>query len=111
MRRKTILILLTILLSFCFVATGMAGEKGNARKGKYLFRKNCRACHKPNGKAQVMGPYEKTTKQWQEVFAPGKYKEFECKAEWEKLSEQDRQDILKYVIDGASDSTVPRGCG
>jgi len=111
MRRKTILILLTILMSFFFIAAGIAGEQGNTRKGKYLFRKGCRACHKPGGKAQVMGPYYKKVKEWESVCTPDKYKEFKCKAEWEKLSEQDLRDLLQYLIDGASDSEVPRGCG
>jgi len=84
MSRKTILILLTILLSFCFIAAGFAGEKANPRKGKYLFRKNCRVCHKPGGKAQEMGPYHKKVEEWEGAFAPDKYKEFKCNAEWEK---------------------------
>ena len=110
MRRKTILILLTILMSFCFVAAGIAGDKANPRKGKYLFRKNCRACH--NGKkAAVLGPLNKKIKEWECIFAPGKYKEFKCNSEWEKLSEQDRCDLLQYLLDGAADSKVPRGCG
>ena len=111
MSRKTILVLLTILLSFCFIAAGIAGEETNARKGKYLFRKNCRACHKPGGKAQEMGPYDKTVTEWEGAFAPDKYKDFKCKAEWAKLSEQDLRDMLQYLIDGACDSDVPRGCG
>ena len=111
MSRKTILILLTILLSFCFIAAGFAGEKANPRKGKYLFRKNCRVCHKPGGKAQEMGPYHKKVEEWEGAFSPDKYKEFKCNAEWEKLSEQDLCDLLQYLVDGASDSDVPRGCG
>ena len=33
-----------IILFFVFAAIGIviAADKGNARKGKYLFRKNCR---------------------------------------------------------------------
>lgn len=111
MNRQFFLIFFTILFTFCFIAAGIAGEEANARKGKYLFRKNCRVCHKPGGKAQEMGPYQKMTAEWEGAFAPGKYKDFQCKAEWEKLSEQDRRDLLQYLVDGASDSEVPRGCG
>lgn len=112
MNRKSIFILVTILISFCFVGLSIAEEKkGNARKGKYLFRKNCRACHRDGGKAQPMGPYDKKVNEWKGLFAKDKHKEYKCKDEWEKLSEQDLCDILKYLIDGAVDSPVPRGCG
>jgi mono/diheme cytochrome c family protein len=111
MNRKCILILFTIVFSFCFIGLSMAGQKANARKGKYLFRKNCRACHQPGGKAQEMGPFNKKIKEWESIFAPGKYKEFKCNSEWEKLSEQDLRDMLQYLLDGAADSKVPRGCG
>lgn len=111
MTRKFILILFTILFSFCFLGLSMAGQKANARKGKLLFRKSCRVCHREGGKAQAMGPYDKKVKEWECLFAKDKYKEYKCKAEWEKLSEQDLCDILQYLFDGAVDSPVPRGCG
>ena len=111
MNRKSIFILFTILFSLCFIGLSIAGEKGNARKGKFLFRKSCRACHREGGKAQAMGPYDKKVKEWECLFAKDKYKEYKCKAEWEKLSEQDLCDILQYLHDGAVDSPVPRGCG
>jgi mono/diheme cytochrome c family protein len=88
----------------------LAAEKGNRRKGKFLFRTNCRACHDGN-KAQELGPFQKKIKEWEAVFAKDKYKEYKCKSEWEKLSEQDLIDILQYLRDGAADSKVPRGCG
>jgi hypothetical protein len=111
MNRNCILILFIIFFSFCFIGLSVAGKKGNSRKGKYLFRKNCRVCHRPGGKAEEMGPVQKTTEEWESIFAPDKYKEFKCKSEWEKLSEQDLLDMLQYLSDGASDSKVPRGCG
>ena len=111
MNRKWILIFLTMILVLCFLGLSIAGDKvGNSRKGKLLFRKNCRACH--NGsKAQELGPYQKKIEEWDGVFAKDKYKEFACKDEWEKLSEQDLRDMLQYLRDGAADSKVPRGCG
>ncbi len=111
MNRRWILIFFSVILSLCFLGLGIAGEKAaNSRKGKLLFRKNCRVCH--NGsKAQELGPYRKKIKEWEEVFAKDKYEEYQCKAEWEKLSEQDLLDILAYLRAGAADSKVPRGCG
>jgi len=111
MNRKWIFILFSLIVSFCFLGLGIAGDKvGNSRKGKLLFRKDCRVCH-DGGKASELGPYKKKIKEWNSVFAKDKYKEYQCKAEWEKLSEQDLLDILTYLRAGASDSKVPRGCG
>jgi mono/diheme cytochrome c family protein len=112
MNKKWILFVLSVLLLFCFLGSSIAEEKiGNARKGKYLFRKSCHACHRDGGKAHELGPYLKKMKEWEAVFAKDKYKEYPCKAQWEKLSEQDLLDILVYLRAGASDSKVPRGCG
>ena len=111
MNRKWILVFLTVTLVLGLIGLSIAGDKvGNSRKGKLLFRKNCRACH--NGsKAQEMGPYQKKIKEWDGIFAKDKYQEYACKAEWEKLSDQDLLDILTYLRAGAADSKVPRGCG
>ena len=111
MNRKGILVIFTIIFSFCIIGLSIAEEKaGNARKGKALFRQNCRTCHN-GGKAQELGPFQKKTKEWEAIFAKDKYKEYKCMAEWKKLSEQDLRDILKYLCDGAADSKIPRGCG
>ena len=110
MNRKWIFILIDLIISLCFFGLGIAGSKANSRKGKMLFRKNCRACH--NGsKAQELGPYQKTIKEWEAAFAKDKLKDYACKDEWQKLSEQDLIDILEYLRAGASGSAVPRGCG
>ena len=111
MNRKWIFILMSLILSLCLFGLGIAGDTvGNSRKGKLLFRKNCRACH-DGGKAQELGPFQKKIKEWDAVFAKDRYREYQCKAEWEKLSEQDLLDILTYLRVGAADSKVPRGCG
>lgn len=110
MNRKWILFV-TLTLSLCLFGLGIAGDKkANRRKGKLLFRKNCRVCHN-GGKAQELGPYRKKIKEWESIFAKDNYSEYQCKTEWEKLSEQDLLDILAYLQAGAADSKVPRGCG
>ena len=62
----------------------MAGDKGNARKGKYLFRKSCRQCHVDGGSAKELSPISKTQAEWQKVFDA--YDTLQCKEEWAKLS-------------------------
>lgn len=107
-RLMTILILLTLV--FVFAGSLLSAEKGNSRKGKYTFRKSCRECHVEGGKAQEMSPANKTQAQWDTVFAKDKFKEFPCKAEWEKLTPEDISDIYTYVREGAFDSPSPAKC-
>lgn len=101
-----------VSLSMVFVLAGglLAAEKGNSRKGKYTFRKSCRDCHTEGGKAQEMSPANKTQAQWDTVFAKDKFKEFPCKAEWEKLTPEDISDIYAYMYEHAFDSPSPAKC-
>ena len=111
MNKKWIFIFMSLMLSLCLFGLGIAGDKvGNSRKGKLLFRKNCRACH-DGGKAQELGPFQKKIKEWDSIFEKDNYTQYACNAEWEKPSEQDLLDILAYLRAGAADSKVPRGCG
>ncbi|MEE4264250.1 MAG: cytochrome c [Desulfobacteraceae bacterium] len=99
-----------IVVVFLFVSIGMvmAEDKGNARKGKYLFRKNCRACHVEGGTAKALSPIDKTQAQWDEVFSS--IDKLPCAKEWEKLSEEDRNDINAYLWGHAFDSPSPAKC-
>lgn len=107
--------LLMVLIALCFllvmVGTGFAGgkKKGNEKKGKYLFRKKCRACHIDGGAAKALSPNSKTQAQWARAFT--KYKRLKCVDEWNKLSEKDRKDILSYLYNHAFDSPAPATCG
>ncbi len=99
-----------IIMAFLFVSIGitMAGEKGNARKGKYLFRKTCRTCHLEGGSAKELSPVSKTQAEWQVIFdSIGK---LECKDEWAKLSEKDNLDIYEHLYGHAFDSPSPAKC-
>ena len=86
----------------------MAEGKGNARKGKYLFRKNCRTCHIEGGKAKALSPIDKTQAKWDEVF--NNLDNLPCIKEWEKLSEKDRNDIYAHLWGHAFDSPSPAKC-
>ena len=105
-----------VLMIFVFLAGSVslgiaAGKaKGNARKGKYLFRKNCRACHKDGASAKDLSPADKTQAEWQSVFAKDAYKALECNVEWEKRTEKDLVDIFTYMYDHAFDSPSPAKC-
>ncbi len=99
-----------IIAAFMFVTIGvsMAEEKGNARKGKYLFRKTCRSCHMEGSSAVELSPVSKTQADWQTVFDNAE--ELKCKDEWAKLSEKDTLDIYSYLHGHAFDSPSPAKC-
>jgi hypothetical protein len=108
---KRILIVTLCLVISVVIANGIfASEKGNGRKGKYLFRKNCRTCHSETGSAKELSPISKTQADWQAVFENDAFKNLSCGGEWKKRSEQDLLDIYAYMYDHAFDSPSPLKC-
>jgi mono/diheme cytochrome c family protein len=108
MRKKTFISLIAMVMVFSFIGASYAFEAGNERKGKYLYRSKCRACHKDGASAKALGPTDKTQAQWERTFA--KYERLDCAKEWEGLSEADRNDILTYLHGHAFDSPSPATC-
>jgi len=109
MKKLFCFIVLTIFMFCGFAAVVSAGD-GNFRKGKYTFRKSCRTCHNDQGTAVALSPDSKTQAQWKRIFKPGKHKKLGCAAEWEKLSEAERNDIFSYLHKYAFDSPSPAKC-
>jgi mono/diheme cytochrome c family protein len=110
MRKKIFILLALVCFLFVAVGSGLAEQKtGNEKKGKYLYRKNCRACHIDGGSAMALSPNSKTQEQWERVFA--KYERLKCADEWKKLTETDLNDILSYLYNHAFDSPTPATCG
>jgi len=102
-------ILIAFIFLFCSIGIVMAGgKKGNARKGKYLFRKNCRTCHIEGGSAKEISPISKTQAAWQKVF--DNQTKLKCKDEWAKRSEKDIADIYAHLHGHAFDSPSPAKC-
>ncbi|SOB58629.1 Cytochrome c family protein [Pseudodesulfovibrio profundus] len=105
MSRKLMLIVSTLLISIFAFSAAFAMGGGNARKGKFLYRKNCRSCHGTS--ASDLSPSSKTQAQWTATFADtGK---IQCSGDW-TISEQDLNDIFTYLHDYASDSPSPAKC-
>ncbi len=101
-------ILIVLILTAGFTGVALAAEEGNARKGKYLYRKTCRTCHVKGGDAKELSPLSKTQAQWQKVFA--EIDTLACKDQWTKLSEKDRQDMYAHLYGHAFDSPSPAKC-
>jgi cytochrome c553 len=107
---KIIIVVSVLVFFFCTIEIGLA-QKGNPQKGKILFIKTCRTCHTTDGKAKPIYPGRRKQADWQAAFAKEKYMTYPCKETWQKLSDQDIQDILFYFKEEAADGVMPRGCG
>lgn len=81
---------------------------GNERKGKYLYRKNCRTCH-DGSSAKDLSANSKTQAQWKRTFE--RHERLQCKDEWKKLSQDNLIDIFTYLYNHAYDSPQPATCG
>ena len=101
-------ILLVMVFLIASLGFALAGGKGNARKGKYLFRKNCRTCHVDGGTAKELSPISKTQAEWEQVFA--QCNQLQCKDVWAKMSEKDVQDMYAHLHGHAYDSPSPAKC-
>jgi mono/diheme cytochrome c family protein len=108
MAKKLLFIVTVLTVTASFVAASFAFEPGDERKGKYMFRKNCRACHIDGGTAKALSPNSKTQAQWEKAFE--KYDRYQCVAEWNKLTPEDRTNILTYLHGHAIDSPAPATC-
>ncbi|OGR03578.1 MAG: hypothetical protein A2511_00225 [Deltaproteobacteria bacterium RIFOXYD12_FULL_50_9] len=110
--KKTMMLVLTMIMVCGFTAAVMAADKpnGDERKGKYNFRQTCRQCHKAGGSAKELGPDSKTMAQWQRTFEKESYAKLACKAEWDKLAAADLNDTLSYLYNHAFDSPSPAKC-
>ena len=101
-----------IFFVVCSLGAAMAGSEfsndGNGRKGKDLYRKNCRTCHDGSSAAEL-SPNTKTQAQWQQTF--NTYERLECAEEWQKMDQGDLTDIFTYLYDHAYDSPQPATCG
>jgi len=105
MSRKFTLMIATALISVFAVSMAFAMGGGNARKGKFLYRKNCRTCH--GSAASDLSPASKTQAGWKATFAAKS--KIKCSSDW-TISEKDLNDIFTYLHDYTSDSPSPAKC-
>ena len=88
-------------------SAALATEGGNAKKGKYLFKKNCKSCHVEGAEGGVVTPMKKTQAQWDRFFTD---KGSACGTK-AGISEQDMKDVHQYLFDHGADSDQPETCG
>lgn len=101
-------LLLGLILIFT-VTSALAIEGGNQRKGKHLFKKECKSCHSAGGEGGELTPMTKTMSQWDRFF--GKDIDKHPGDAVKNLSDKDKKDINQFLYDNAADSPHPATCG
>lgn len=96
----------SVIMFVLFVNMGFSLDNGNTRKGKFLYRKNCRTCH--GATASDLSPLSKTQAEWK-ALSEG-YEKITCAADWSNLNEAERLDIFAYLYTFAKDSPTPAKC-
>jgi hypothetical protein len=113
MLKKLILIALAVTVTVTFTNAAFSMDKGNKRKGKYIYRKVYTACFE-RGEVDVakppVNPDAKTQAEWTSVFDQKSFEEFGCQDEWSSLSDEDLSHIYAYMHDHAADSPTPLKC-
>jgi len=105
MKGKLILVTATALITIFAVSMAFAMGGGNARKGKFLYRKNCRSCH--GSSASDISPADRTQAEWTALFSDTS--KIKCSGDW-TVNEKDLNDIFTYLHDYAKDSPSPAKC-
>lgn len=98
--------LTAVVVLFSVASLAFAMGDGNARKGKFLYRKHCRSCHGKD--ASDLSPATKTQAEWQAIFEDTA--KIPCNADWPEVKEKDVNDIYTYLHDFAKDSPSPAKC-
>ena len=107
----TLIILFTAIVfvvSAVIPQDALTAEKGNARKGKYFFKKVCKECHGTNGVGKELTPMSKTSKQWEDFFVQGEHAD---KSMADLVEEKNVIHVKTFLINHAADSDQPETCG
>ena len=103
---------ITYLVAACIMVLAVASMAfafgdGNARKGKYLYRKHCRSCH--GATASDLSPASKTQAEWKSTCED--VSAIPCHGDWPAdVTDSDVNDIYTYLHDYAKDSPSPAKC-
>ena len=108
MKMKTLVMVMLVLAAFT-VSSAFAVDGGNARKGKHLFKKNCKTCHGAGGEGGEIAPPAKTMAQWDRFFKKAAKKH--TGDVFKNIKAKDAKDINQFLYDHAADSPTPETCG
>lgn len=98
----------TLITLAVLAALPLAAQQGSDTKGKFFFKKTCKACHAEGKAAKAITPLSKTQAQWKKFFEAGKH----GKDPLSKLGTPAQLlDIKTFLVNHASDSPQPETCG
>ena len=93
---KTTAKIVIMLMIVVFTATSaLAVKGGNPKKGKYLYKKHCKACHSADSDGGELTPMSKTMSQWDRLFKKNKHKGGQ--EAWDKMKPQEVIDLIAYL--------------
>lgn len=104
-RTFTVLLLATVLAA----SLALAAEGGNPKKGKFLFKKNCKECHATGAAGGELTPLSKTQAQWDRFFDTDKHSKKPDAVK--NVTPEEMKDIQQFLFDHAADSDQPQTCG
>lgn len=104
-------VLKVLTLAAMLVAPLAAQQKGSDTKGKFYYKKDCKACHVAGGSASVLTPLSKTQSQWKKYFDAGKHGKAGEPLAPKFCTPEQLLDIKTFLINHASDSPQPETCG
>ena len=113
MVRKVIVTAIAFFFVFSTVGASLALDKGNKRKGKYIYRKVYKACFERgavDSKVPPISPADKSQAEWEAIFTSEDFSQFGCEEEWNNLDDTQVTDIYTYLFEHASDSPTPAKC-
>ena len=118
MIKKSIITLIALMftlvsISMAFASSTEGGPDGNKRKGKYTYRKVCKACAAAGDTESAtpkVSPADHTMAEWKAIFEAKNFKEFGCETHWANLADKAINDIYAYFYSFAADSPTPAKC-
>lgn len=103
-----------VILALAFVATNVFAfdfNGGDSRKGKRLWKRYQLECADGAALKSKTGASTKTQAQWKDAFMhPAK---LPCNGKWKEgiKTDEDMQNVFRYLYDHAADSDQPETCG
>lgn len=101
--------LVLLLCAVLGTSLALAAEGGNPKKGKHLFKKNCKTCHTADAACGEVTPLTKTQAQWDRFFETDKHSKKPDAVQ--NISPEEMRDIQQFLFDHAADSDQPQTCG
>ncbi|WP_321531632.1 cytochrome c [uncultured Desulfuromonas sp.] len=105
--KKTLFVTLCI---FCLVAFSSSAFAARGwRAGKKTYKSVCMSCHKRGGEAQRLKLNQWSKAKWTKYFAEEKKGKHE--GPWGQLTDEEKDNLLKYFHKYAKDDHTRLGCG